>query len=256
MKELWRYRELFYFLVWRDVKVRYKQTVLGSLWAIIQPTATMVVFTIFFGRLAKMPSDGLPYPLFAYSALLPWTYLATAVGFAGNSLLSNATLIRKVYFPRAAIPASAVLAGLVDLGIASLVLIGLMFYYHVHPGWPLLLWPVLVALTVMLAMGVGMIFAALNAKYRDIKYALPFFIQIWLFVTPIIYPASLVPERFRVWMLANPLVGLIEGFRAALLPGRAMPWGELGISAAATVVILVAGWAYFHRAQRAFADTI
>lgn len=256
MGELWRYRELFYFLVWRDVKVRYKQTVLGALWAIIQPLGTMVVFTLFFGRLANMPSDGIPYPLFAYSALLPWTYFAGAVSSSGNSLLSNASLLRKVYFPRIALPASAAMAGLVDFLIATVVLIGLMLYYGVSPSAGVLLWPLLVGLLYFLALGVGMIFASLNVKYRDIKYALPFLVQMWLFLTPIIYPSSLVPAQYRFVLTLNPLTGIIDAFRSSLLSGRQMDLRALAVSAGMVLLLFLAGAMYFRKTERSFADLI
>lgn len=256
LREFWHYRELFYFLVWREVKIRYKQTVLGGTWAIIQPFFTMIVFTLFFGRLAKMPSDGIPYPIFSYSALLPWIYFSVALANAGNSLISNANLITKVYFPRATIPASAVLSGLVDFGIASVVLLGLMGYYRVQPSWELLLWPVLIAPLVLLAIGVGMILAALNVRYRDIRYAIPFCIQLWLFVTPIIYPTSIIPERFRILSAFNPLSGIIEAFRASLLPSRYIDWPLLGISAFMTLFIFALGTIYFRKTERTFADIV
>jgi lipopolysaccharide transport system permease protein len=256
LREFWIFRELFYFLVWRDVKVRYKQTLLGVAWAVIQPVFTMVIFTLFFGKLAKMPSDGIPYPIFTYAALVPWTYFSTALTFSGNSLVANANLVKKVYFPRAALPAAAALAGLVDFVIASGVLAGLMFYYDIGLSWELLLWPVLALPLAVLVLGVGMILSALNVKYRDVKYAIPFGIQIWLFLTPIIYPSSIVPEKFQFLAHLNPLTGLIEAFRAALLPDRSIHWAPVGISCAAILVILVIGAVYFQRSEREFADVI
>lgn len=256
IKEFWRYRELFYFLVWRDVKVRYKQTVLGAAWAIIQPFFTMVVFTLFFGKLAKMPSDGIPYPIFSYSALLPWTYFSMALTNSGNSLVGSANLITKVYFPRAIVPASSALSGLVDFAIASVVLLGMMVYYRIQPSLGLLLWPVLIIPLVLLALGVGMILAALNVNYRDIRYVIPFGVQLWLFVTPIIYPTSIIPERFRALIAFNPLVGIIEAFRASILPTREMNWQILGISVAATLFIFVLGALYFRKVERTFADIV
>ncbi len=255
-REFWRYRELFYFLIWRDVKVRYKQTALGAAWAVIQPFFTMIVFTLFFGKLARIPSDGIPYPIFFYSALLPWVYFSEALRFSGNSLVTNANLITKVYFPRAAIPASSALGGLVDFGIASVLLLGMMAYYHIGPSWELLLWPVLVVPLVLLALGVGMILAALNVKYRDVKHAIPFIIQLWLFVTPIIYPTSLVPDRFRVWLALNPLSGLIEAFRASLLPDRPLDWPLVGMSVAVALLVFALGGLYFKRAEQTFADVV
>ncbi|MFH1754644.1 MAG: ABC transporter permease [Candidatus Latescibacterota bacterium] len=254
--EFWRYRELFFFLVWRDVKIRYKQTALGAAWAIIQPFMTMIIFTLFFGKMAKMPSDGIPYPIFAYSALLPWTYFSVSLGLSGNSLVTNARLIQKVYFPRVAIPASSALSGLVDFFIASIVLLGMMFYYDIPLSFGLLLWPVLLIPLVFLVLGVGMILSALNVKYRDIKYAIPFFIQSWLFITPIIYPTSIIPERFRPLINLNPLTGLIEAFRASLLPTRSVDWGSVLISVGITSIIFIFGTLYFKKTERAFADII
>lgn len=256
LQEFWRYRELFLFFVWRDIKIRYKQTALGAIWAIIQPVFTMIVFTLFFGKLAKMPSDGVPYPIFSYCALLPWTYFSGALTYSGNSLVSNANLIRKIYFPRVAVPASATLSGVVDFGIASIVLIGMMFYYKIQPTWSLMLWPVLIVPLILLALGVGMILSALNVKYRDIKYTLPFGIQLWLFLTPIIYPTSIIPEQFRFLVALNPLAGIIDAFRASLLPTRQVDWGTLLISLALTVVIFILGLVYFRKTERAFADII
>jgi lipopolysaccharide transport system permease protein len=255
-KEFFQYRELFFFMVWRNVKVRYKQTVLGASWAIIQPFFTMVVFTLFFGRLAKMPSDGIPYPVFSYSALLPWTYFATSLNLSGNSLVANQNLITKVYFPRVTIPASYALSGLVDLGIASIVLLGMMAYYRIALTWGLLLMPLLVIPLMLLVLGVGMIFSSLNVKYRDIKHVLPFIIQIWLFVTPVIYPTSIIPERFRVLIALNPTVGLIEAFRASLLPTRQVDWGLLGISVAVSLFIFAIGMLYFRKTEKKFADIV
>ena len=256
LREIWQYRELFYFLVWRDVKVRYKQTVLGAAWAVIQPFFTMIVFTIFFQKLAKMPSDGIPYPIFSYSALVPWTYFHMAVTNAGNSLVANSNLLTKVYFPRAAIPASSAFSGIVDFAIASVVLLGIMFYYHYPPTWTMLLWPFLMLPLIMLALGTGMIFAALNVRYRDIRYALPFLIQVWLYVTPIIYPAKIIPEKYRVFMAFNPLAGIIESFRSCMLPNRPMDWMLYGISLAITVTIFAIGSLYFRKTERTFADII
>lgn len=256
LRELWIYRELFFFLVWKDIKIRYKQTLLGASWAVIQPFFAMVVFTLFFGKLAGMPSDGIPYPVFTYAALVPWTYFATALQFSGNSLVSNANLVSKVYFPRIALPASPALAGFVDFVIASLVLAGIMAYYRIAPSWELLFWPVLLLPLSLLVLGVGMILSALNVKYRDVKYAIPFGIQIWLFLTPIIYPSSIVPERFRILTALNPLTGLIEGFRAALLPDRSIEWSAIAVSTATILVVLVLGSIYFSKSEREFADVI
>lgn len=256
VRELWRYRELFYFFVWRDIKVRYKQTVVGAGWAIIQPFFTMVVFTLFFGKFAKMPSDGIPYPIFYYSALLPWTYFSGALTQSANSLVLNTNLITKVYFPRATIPASAALSRLLDFAIASVILFGMMAYYQIQPGWGLLLWPLLIIPLVVLAVALGMFLSALNVKYRDIRYVVPSAIQLWLFVTPIIYPTSIIPERFRVFAALNPLTAIIEGFRASLLPTRQMDWQLYGISAVMIFVIFVLSIAYFRSVERSFADII
>src|SRR6267378_2885790 len=255
LRELWAHRELLYFLTWRDVKVRYKQTVLGAAWAIIQPLFTMLIFTIFFGRLAQVPSDGIPYSLFAYAGLLPWTFFANAVGNSAASLVGSSNLIRKVYFPRMIIPGAAVLAALVDFAIASLILGILMAWHGIHVRWTIAIFPFLALLTTILAVGVGMLLAALNVKYRDVRYALPFLIQLWMFVTPVIYPASLVPQKWR-WVLAlNPLTGIIEGFRASLF-GRSVPWGALGVSSVIAIGLLVYSAYSFQRMERSFADTI
>jgi lipopolysaccharide transport system permease protein len=255
LRELWAYRELLCLLVWRDVKVRYKQTALGAAWAIIQPLFTMLTFTLFFGHLARMPSDGIPYALFAYAGLLPWTYFATAVTASGGSLVGNANLIGKVYFPRMAIPGAAVIGSLVDFGVAFTVLVGLMAYYQVGLTWNLLLVPSLVVLLTLLALGVGMWMSALNVKYRDIRYALPFLIQLWMFASPVIYPLSLVPREWQ-WLLAlNPLTGIIEGFRAAFF-GRAIDWAALAISSGTTLSFTVCAAYVFRRMEKGFADLI
>lgn len=255
-RELWKYRELLYFLTKRDIQVRYKQTVLGGLWAIIQPFFTMVVFSLFFGRLAKMPSDGIPYPIFVYAGLLPWTYFANALAASGNSLVGNANLITKVYFPRVIVPMSGAVGGLIDFFVALLVLAAMMAYYGMVPGWGILLFPALLALTFFCAIGVGMWLSALNVQYRDIRYVIPFLIQIWMFVTPVIYPVSLVGKHWR-WLLAlNPMGGLIEAFRAALLGHQPIPWGLLGISTAVIFGLCLTGLYYFKAMERTFADVV
>ena len=252
LRELWGYRELLYFLTWRDVKVRYKQTLLGAAWALLQPLILMLIFTVFFSRLAGIKSVGAPYPLFAYTGLLPWTFFANAVTNSGNSLIGSTNLITKVYFPRMLIPAAAVAAGLVDLGISFVLLIGLMFYYRVGLHMNILLLPGLIALVTVLAIGVGLWMSALNVKYRDIRYALPFLIQIWMFASPVIYP---VPQRWR-WVLAlNPMTGIIEGFRSALF-GQPFVWRSLGLSTVITILILVYSAFTFRRMERSFADVI
>ena len=255
LKSLWAYRELLYFLTWRDVKLRYKQTVLGAVWAVIQPLFTMIIFSIFFGKLAGMPSDGIPYPLFAYAAVLPWTFFANAVTTSGASLVGSANLITKVYFPRMIIPAAAVAAGLIDLVVAFGILIVLMIYYGVGMTWNLLMTPALVALTALLAVAVGMWTSALNVKYRDVRHALPFAIQLLMFVTPIIYPISLAPARWRWVFLLNPLSAIIEGYRAAFF-GRPFDWPALAISAAITLALLLYAAFYFRSVERTFADIV
>ncbi len=255
-KEIWKYRELFYFLTKRDIKVRYKQTVLGGLWAIIQPFFTMIVFSIFFGRLAKLPSDGIPYPIFVYAGLLPWTYFANALTQSGNSLVGNANLITKVYFPRVIIPASASLAGLLDLFIAMTILGVMMIYYSLYPGLTVLLLPFLVGLTFLCAVGAGLWLSALNVQYRDIRYAIPFLIQIWMFVSPVIYPASMVTERYK-WVLAlNPMGGVINAFRSCLLGHKPIDWTLLGISTIIIFALFFSGLYYFRRMERTFADVV
>ena len=252
---MWAYRELFYFLTWRDVKVRYKQTVLGVAWAVIQPLFTMITFSIFFGKLAGLPSDGIPYPLFVYAAVLPWTFFSNAVTSSGNSLVGSANLITKVYFPRMIIPAAAVAAGLIDLVIALGILIVMMIYYGAGMTWNLLMAPALIIITALLAVAAGMWTSALNVKYRDIRYALPFAIQLTMFATPIIYPVSIVPERWRWTLNLNPLTGIIEGYRAAFF-GRPFDWDALAISAAITLALLVYAAYHFKLVERAFADIV
>jgi lipopolysaccharide transport system permease protein len=255
LQDLWLHRELLYFLIWRDVKVRYKQTVLGATWAIIQPLFTMLIFTLFFGKLAHIPSEGIPYSVFAYAGLLPWTFFANAISNSATSLVGSSNLVTKVYFPRMIIPGAAVLAALVDFVIASAILGVLMAWHGIHVQTSITIFPVLVFLTTALATGIGMLLAALNVKYRDIRYALPFLIQLWMFVTPIIYPASLIPQKWRWVLTLNPLTGIIEGFRACLF-GRPLPWGALGTSSVIAVGLLVCSAYSFRRMERSFADTI
>ncbi|HEV7682966.1 MAG TPA: ABC transporter permease [Pyrinomonadaceae bacterium] len=255
LKQLWVYRELLHFLVWRDIKIRYKQTLLGSSWAIIQPLFAMLLFTLIFGRLARIPTDNIPYPLFAYAGLLPWTFFANALTNSGSSLVGNSTLITKVYFPRVIIPGAAVLAGLLDFLIASLLLIPLLIYYRITPTWNLLLLPLFMCSVTLLALGVGMWLAALNVKYRDVRYALPFLVQLWLFASPVIYPISLVPERWR-WVVAlNPMTGIIEGFRVSLLGGK-FDAVTILISSGLTIAILIISFFAFQRVEDSFADIV
>jgi lipopolysaccharide transport system permease protein len=256
LRDLWEYRELLYFLTWRDIKVRYKQTALGATWAIIQPFMTMVVFSLFFGRLAGISSNGLPYPIFAYCALLPWNYFAGALDRAGNSLVGSANLITKVYFPRVVIPLSAVLAGLLDFGIAFLVLIGMMLFYGIVPTVAILTLPLFLLLAVLTALGVGLWLSALNVQYRDVRYALPFLVQFWLFASPVAYPASLVPEPWRVLYGLNPMAGVVEGFRWALLGQAATPGPLLAVSVVMACVLLASGLFYFQKMEETFADVV
>lgn len=256
IRELWTYRELAYFLAWRDVKVRYKQTVFGIVWAILQPFVTMVVFTLLFGGLAKIPTGGIPGPIFYFSALVPWTYFSSTVNNAGMSLVSNSNLLTKIYFPRIILPIATALSNLVDFLINSSFLVGFIVYYKIPLGWNLLLWPALVLLLMLFALSLGTFFAALNVKYRDIKYALPFGIQLLLFATPIIYPASMIPERFQ-WLLAlNPLSGLIEAFRYVIIPSQALDWNALKLSACVIGLLFVASVVHFRSTEKAFADIV
>ncbi len=256
LREFWYYRELFFFFVWRDVKVRYKQTLLGMSWAILQPFCTMIVFSLFFGRLAKLPNDGIPYPIFYYSALLPWTYFANSLANGGNSLVSNAHLITKVYFPRICLPTSAVLSGLVDFGIASSVLLLMLVYYRIPMSWELLCWPLLIIPLVMMATAVVLLLSAMNAKYRDIRYTIPFVTQLWLFVTPVIYPSSIIPQQFQFLSVLNPVSGIIEAFRAALLPEKVIDWSKLGVSVVIIFLLLGVCLRYFRKTERELADII
>lgn len=254
--DLWAYRGLLYFLIWRDVKVRYKQTLLGATWAILQPLLTMLIFTLLFGKLAGIKSEGLPYPIFAYGGLLIWIFFANSVTNSGNSLVSSAHLITKIYFPRMLVPAGAVAAGLVDLALAFSIQIGLMIYYRVHPSWALLMVLPLVVLTTLLALGVGMWLSALNVKYRDIRYAIPFLIQLWMFSSPIIYPVSMLPAKWQWALTLNPLTGIIENFRIALFGNQSFNWKSLAISTVITFVVLVYSSYSFRRMERHFADIV
>jgi lipopolysaccharide transport system permease protein len=255
VRELWHYRDLLYFLTWRDISVRYKQTVLGFLWAILQPFLTMVVFAIFLGRLAGMPSDGVPYPVFSYLGLLPWTYFSGAVTRAGASVVGNAHLLTRVYFPRVFVPLSATLSALVDFAIASLVLGGLMAWYGIVPARTAALLLPLAALTTLAATGIGMWLAALNVRYRDVQYATPFLMQLWMFATPVVYPTSLVPAGWQPLFALNPMTGIIEAYRAAVL-GTALDWVSLGISALSAVALAALGAWQFHRMEQSFADQV
>jgi lipopolysaccharide transport system permease protein len=254
--DLWRYRELLFFLAWRDFRLRYRQTFLGIAWALIQPIFTMLVFTVLFGTVVKVPSDNMPYPVFYYAGLLPWIYFSSVVGLSGVSLLSNASLLTKVYFPRVFLPASPALTGLVDLGISSILLIGLLLWYGVPFTWKFALWPGLVFLLFTLTLSVGILLAASNVRYRDIKHALPLVIQLWLYATPIIYPLSLVPDRFRTLVLLNPLTGIVQAFRASCSPTGSVDWSALGASVAVIGMLLVVSLFYFTKVEREFADIV
>ncbi|HXG91309.1 MAG TPA: ABC transporter permease [Blastocatellia bacterium] len=255
LRDLWAYHELLYFLMWRDIKVRYKQTILGAAWAIIQPLVLMLIFTYFFGRLARMETEGVPHAIFFYTGLTVWTYFSNAVMSGANSLVSNTNLITKVYFPRVIIPAAAVGAGLVDFAIASALLVGLLIYYQIPVTASYLMLVPLVALTTLFALAMSVWLSALNVKYRDVRYALPFLIQVWMFTSPILYPSSLVPEEWRWLMALNPVTGIVEGFRAALF-GREFDWAILGYSTAFTLAMLVFSAYTFRRMERYFAEFI
>lgn len=254
LKELWEYHELLFFLAWRDIKVRYKQTMLGATWAIIQPFCTMVVFSIFFGKLGKIPSDGIPYPIFSFVALVPWTFFASSLAQSSNSLVSSANLLKKIYFPRLIIPISAVSSHLIDFFFAFLVLLGMMVYYHVSPT-PAVVWlPLFLLLALITSLGVGLWLSAMNIKYRDIKYTIPFLSQIWMFMTPIAYPSSLLPEPWRSLYGINPMAGVVEGFRWALLGSATHPGPMLIVSSLVSIIILFSGVLYFRKMERTFAD--
>jgi len=254
-KDIWAYRELLFFLTWRDVKVRYKQTALGAAWAILQPLFMMIIFTIFFGRLAAVDSAGIPYPVFALAGLVPWTFFSNAITASGNSLVGSANLITKVYFPRLIVPSAAMLAGLVDFVLAFVLLILLMVYYQIVPTIQLLFLPVLVLLTALFSLGVGTWFSALNVKYRDVRFALPFLIQLWLFVSSVILPSSAIPQKWRWLLMLNPMSAIIEGYRSALF-GLPFDWPALGIASALTILTLLYAIYAFGRVERSFADII
>jgi len=256
LRDLWQYRELLYFLTWRDVKVRYKQTVLGLAWATLPPLLTMVIFTLLFGRLAGIKSDDVPYPVFAYSGLIIWTFFSNSVTNSSNSLVGSANLITKIYFPRLLVPAAAVAAGVVDLLLAFVVQVFLMFYYRIPVTWGVVMIPVLVLLVIALAYGIGMWLSALNVKYRDIRYAIPFVLQLWMFISPVIYPLTLIPPKWRWFLMANPLTGIIQNFRAALLGTPAFDWKALGVSTVISISILVYSAYSFRRMEKQFADVV
>ena len=254
--ELWQYRELLYFLTWRDIKVRYKQTALGAAWAIIQPVMTMIVFSLFFGKLGKIPSDGVPYPIFSFAALVPWTFFANGLSQSSNSLVGSSNLIKKVYFPRLAIPIATVLSGLLDFVLAFVVLLAMMLYYGVVPTVNTLWLPLFLLLAVVTSLGVGLWLSALNVQYRDVRYVVPFLTQFWMFATPIAYPSSLLHEPWRTIYALNPMVGVVEGFRWALLGTNTAPGPIIAASSFAALLILISGAFYFRRMERTFADVV
>ncbi len=256
LKELWEYRELLYFLTWRDIKVRYKQTVLGAAWAIIQPFFTMIIFSLFFGRLAKIPSDGIPYPIFSYAALVPWTFFTNGINMSSNSLVSGSNLIKKIYFPRLAMPIAAVLSGVVDFVLAFIVLIGMMIYYGMFLTVNTLWLPLFLLLALITSLGVSLLLSAMNVQFRDIRYTIPFLTQFWLFATPIAYPSSLLSEPWRTVYGINPMVGVVEGFRWALLGTDTAPGSIIIVSSLVAVTLLISGAYYFRRLEKTFADVV
>jgi len=256
LHELWEYRELLYFLTWRDIKVRYKQTVLGVAWAIIQPFFTMVVFSLFFGKLAKVPSDNIPYPIFSYAALVPWTFFANGLSQSSTSLVASANLIQKVYFPRLVVPISAVISGAVDFVLAFVVLLGMMLYFGTVPTWNVVWLPLLLLLALVTSLGVGLWLTAMNVQFRDVRYAVPFLVQAWMFATPIAYPSSLLDELWRTLYGINPMAGVVEGFRWALLGTETAPGPIILVSAVVAVGLLISGAFYFRRMEKTFADVV
>lgn len=256
LEDLWQYRELLYFLTWRDVKIRYKQSLIGAGWSILKPFLSMIVFTIFFGKMAKVPSEGVPYPIFSYSGLLLWTYFATSVSMSSNSLVGQARIITKVYFPRLIAPLASTFAGIIDYFIALSLLIIMMFYYRVTPAPTLLLLPFLLSCAFLAATGFGFWLSAINVKYRDVRYALPFFIQLLLFATPVIYPSTMLPEKFRWILFLNPMAGVIEAHRACILAHQSINWQSLGISVGVALLLFISGAFYFRHVERFFADII
>jgi lipopolysaccharide transport system permease protein len=255
LKEVWEYRDLVYYFAWRDIKVRYKQTALGAAWAVLQPILATIVFTIFFGRLAKLPSDGVPYPVFAYVGMVPWQFFSSTLSICSNSLVGSQNLIKKVYFPRLVVPLAAVIAGLVDFAISFVVLIAMMFYYGVTPTGKILLLPPLILLVVITTLAIGLWLSALNVQFRDVRYTVPFLTQFWMFATPVVYSSSLVPAKWRAWYGLNPMAGVVDGFRCALL-GKASPGPMLWVSVAAVLVLLLGGLLYFRRMEASFADIV
>jgi len=255
-EELWRYRELLWFLVWRDVLIRYKQTVIGISWAVLQPVVTMAIFAIIFGRLAKIPSDGVPYPIFAFAALLPWNFFSQALSRSGTSLVGNANLITKIYFPRLLIPLSASISPFVDFVCSFVVLIGLMAFYGMVPGAGIILLPIFILLALMTSLAMGLWLSALNVKYRDVGHTIPFLVQVWMYASPVAYSVTMVPEKWRLLYSLNPIVGVIEGFRWVLLGSRQPDFGVIAVSGAVMLILLVTGLIYFKQMEQTFADII
>ena len=256
LRELWEYRELLYFFAWRDIKVRYKQTVMGALWAIIQPFFTMVIFSLFFGRLANVPSDGVPYPVFSFTALVPWTFFANALAQASNSLVSNANMIKKIYFPRLALPIATVLAGVIDFAVAFIVLLGIMLFYGLVPTVNIIWLPFFALLALVTSLGVSLWLAVMNVQFRDVRYTVPFLTQAWLFMTPIAYPSSLLSEPWRTLYGLNPMAGVVEGFRWALLGTDTAPGKMIIVSSMVALILLIGGAFYFRRMEESFADVL
>jgi lipopolysaccharide transport system permease protein len=256
LREVWQYRELLYFLIWRDIKVRYKQTALGAAWAIIQPLMTMAVFSLFFGRLAKVPSDNIPYPIFSFAALVPWTFFANGLTQSSNSLVSSANLIKKVYFPRLAVPIATVLSGGVDFLLSFLVLVAMIFFYGMVPTMNIIWLPVFLLLALVTSLGVSLWLTTLNVQYRDVRYIVPFLVQFWMFATPIAYPSSLLSEPWRTLYAINPMVGVVEGFRWALLGAGNAPGPMIVASSLAAIIIMIGGAFYFRRMEKSFADLV
>ncbi len=256
LKELWEYRELLYFLTWRDIKVRYKQTVLGAAWAIIQPFFTMVVFSLFFGKLAKVPSDNVPYPIFSYAALVPWTFFANGLTSSSNSVVGSRSLVTKIYFPRLLVPLGTVTSGAVDFVLAFIVLLGMMVFYGIAPTANVVWLPVLLVLAFITSLGVGLWFSALNVQFRDVRHVVPFITQFWLFATPVAWASSMLPQPWRTLYAINPMAGVVEGFRWALIGTNTQPGPMIAVSSVVAVCLLVSGAFYFRRMERTFADVV
>jgi lipopolysaccharide transport system permease protein len=256
LKGIWQYRELLYFLVWRDLKVRYKQTVIGIGWAVLQPFVTMVIFTIIFGKLVKVPSDGIPYPIFAYSALLPWNYFASALQRCVVSVVGDAALVSKVYFPRLILPLAGTISGFADFFVSFLLLLGMMTFYHLGLSWTVLVLPFFLLLALSTALAVGLWLSALNVRYRDVGHTIPFLMQIWMYASPIVYPASMIPEKYRFFYSLNPMVGVIEGFRWALLGKQSPDFAVMAISVAMVLLLISGGLVFFRNMEKTFADVV